>query len=237
MKVTTTSRLLEQRQAEEQDPVHLELVTKYRCASVTCSSSMQGLWCFPIKGTQQHYPINGNVLRLWGDAIKAGETTIINPPQEVWSYINRWLGLNKRGRKDLADSKATASNDTANGVQQHISIVNQFADPYRPIPSMKESVKRTPSPQGGLTLFSSPVPALERLASYISWHVSRSPAEEADFEVAEKVLMEKGFDLAEMQRITSEEWECWGVKVGLGRRLTSRSNLDKFKGSYGGIRT
>jgi len=71
VKVTTTSRLLEQRQAEEQDPVHLELVTKYRCTAVTCPSSTQGLWYFPIKGTQQHYPINGNVLQLWGDAIKA----------------------------------------------------------------------------------------------------------------------------------------------------------------------
>ena len=60
---------------------------------------------------------------------------------------------------------------------------------------------------------------------------------EADFKVAEKVLMEKGFDLAEMQRITSEEWEHWGVKVGLGRRLASQSNLDKFKETYRETRT
>jgi hypothetical protein len=37
--------------------------------------------------------------------------------------------------------------------------------------------------------------------------VSRSPAEEADFKMAEEVLIEKGFDLVEMQQITLEEWE------------------------------
>ena len=51
------------------------------------------------------------------------------------------------------------------------------------------------------------------------------------------MLIEKGFDLEEMQQITSEEWEHWGVKVGIGRRLASKSNLDKFKRSYGDIRT
>jgi hypothetical protein len=163
------------------------------------------LWCFPIKGTQQHYPIDGNILRLWGDAIKAGETTVLNPPLEVWAYINKWLGLNKRGRKNLADLEAnTTSNDTANGVQQHVSIINQFTDPYRLESGMKKSAKRTPSPQR-LTLFSSPIPPLERLADYIRWHISRSPAEEADFKAAERVLVEKGFDLTEIQQITSEE--------------------------------
>jgi hypothetical protein len=234
LKVTTTSRLLEQRQAEEYDPIYLELVTKYKCSSTTCPSSTQGLWCFPIKGTQQHYPIDGNVLRLWGDAIKAGETTITNPPQEVWGYISKWLGLNKRGKKNLANSNTT-SNDSANGIQQNVSIVNQFADPYRLETSMKTAAKRTPSPEAPM-LFSSPIPPLDRLSGYIQWHISRSPAEEADFKVAERVLIEKGFDLTEMQHITSEEWERWGVKVGLGRRLGSRSNLDKYKGSRGSIR-
>jgi hypothetical protein len=191
LKVTTTSRLLEQHRAEEQDPIHLELVTKYKCTSPTCQSSIQGLWCFPIKGTQQHYPINGNIIRLWGDAIKAGETTILNPPQEVWSYINKWLGLNKRG-KNLANSEAnTTSNDTANGIQQHVSIINQFADLGRPIPSIMNSANRTPSPNG-LTLFSSPIPPLDRLASYIHWHVNRSPTEEADFKVAEMLRFTGG---------------------------------------------
>ena len=172
MKVTTTSRLLEQRRAEEQDPIHLDLVTKYKCTSTTCPSSTQGLWCFPIKGTQQHYPIDGNIIRLWADAIKAGETTILNPPLEVWSFINKWLGLNRRGKKNPTNPEVnTGPSDATSGVQQHVSIVNQFTDPYRLEYGTKRSVNQTPSPQR-LTLFPSPVPPLDRLASYIRWHVS-----------------------------------------------------------------
>ena len=86
-----------------------------------------------------------------------------------------------------------------NGVQQHVSIVNQLADSY-----CMKSAKRTSRPKGP-TLFSSPVSPRERLTSYVRWHISRSPVEEADFKVAEQVLVEKGFDLMEMQLITSEE--------------------------------
>jgi len=98
----------------------------------------------------------------------------------------------------------TALNDTSNGVQQHVSIINQFTDPYRLEHSMKRLARQTLSLQR-LTLFLSPVPPLKQLASYICWQISRSPAEEDDFKAAERVLVEKGFDLAEMQQITLEE--------------------------------
>ena len=157
---------------------------------------MQGLQCFLIKGIQQHYPINRNILQLQGNAIKVGETIVINPLQEVQGYINKWLRLYKRGRKDLANSNTTL-NDTANRIQQHVLIVNQFANPYCLETSIKALAKRTPSLEGP-TLFSSLVPPLNRLAGYIWQHISQLLAKEANFKAVERVLIEKGFNLVEM---------------------------------------
>ena len=192
----------------------MDIGMRWQCKDRTCFN--HGHCCFPTK-QMGHLLVTSLDITIWNEAIRAGRTTIDQPPAEVVAGIiaRRSKAKAKRGQGSPVKATSTAGNTyIISGASPGLPGMPGFAPHFW---GGQDSQRSSPPALDGSEV--------DNLKEYFSWLIRKNHLQ---VELAQRVrseLLSNGWGFQQLKDVTEQDWKEMAVPRGAVVVLRQKQKL------------
>jgi hypothetical protein len=203
----------ERQQLEGRGNFSSSIIARWTCIQRSCANYQKQCF-YPSKDESPlHVPIIQPVMLAWSEGIRDGDLSAIKPTLELYGQMVEAKAL-------LTTTPRRRANQTTSQSPEHHFHVHH-PPTIAPIAPVLDAPSRSGIPSSPIRMPSSELSGSEELATFFGWCKEQSfwRTEHARLDAAFIILDVKCYDVGGMTAIPQEQWEHFGLMLGLRSRL------------------
>ena len=202
------------------------IADKWSCSNRSCPNFGFTCWQDRLPDAPDmpvnHFPVSGELMRLWGKEIATQHSTATQPSNHIVVKLVTWkLREKRKPEKGVSNHQEQGGNSATDQLLQAL-ILQQLS--YQTSQQSKQN-HPTSSP---LRTAKDPI---EVLTEFFTWIRSRpswkSVQQKELLDMIEGKVIEDGWDIERLKRIRKQDWQDYGFGIGTLERI--RDEISSFK--------